>query len=95
MLLILAHSEVAQDKVAAPPRRRTLRPGTLKRHSSNAEQEVKSINNKEKAKAEAIPAFVLQAQAQTQNRLDLDQAIPHSPVMSPPVQDLKHLALGA
>lgn len=84
MLLIFAHSNVGHDKVATPPRRRTSRPSTLKRHSSNAEQELWSMNNKAKAKAVATPAFVLQAQAQAQNRRTLEQVIPHSsPVTSP------------
>lgn len=91
MLLIFGNAKALQDKGANhPSRKRTSRPSSLKRHSSNAEQELRTLSNKAKVKA-ATPAFVRQAQAQEENKLAMRQhAIPHSsPVTSPAGPPLK------
>lgn len=85
MLLIFATAKALQDKPVGPPsRKRTSRPRTLKRHSSNAEQELRAMNNKARAQA-AIPPFVRELQAREENmRAIQQQSIPHtSPVNSP------------
>ncbi|KAI0566244.1 Protein-serine/threonine phosphatase [Gracilaria domingensis] len=74
------------DKPVAPVSgRRGSRPSSLKRHSSNAEQELQSVKN-----ATQVPAFVLAARAQEQNRAAIQTAIPESsPITSPSGQALR------
>lgn len=83
MLLLFSNSAKAlQDKISTPPtRKRTSRSSTRKRHSSNAEKELRDA----KIKA-SVPPFVREAQAQEENTRVTQQAIPHSsPVTSPTV----------
>ncbi|CAN8074039.1 unnamed protein product [Agarophyton chilense] len=74
------------DKPVAPVSgRRGSRPSSLKRHSSNAEQELLAVKN-----ATQVPAFVLAAQAQEQNRAAIQTVIPEtSPITSPSGQALR------
>lgn len=90
MLLIFpnAVSRIVPDKPAAPPPRRTSRPSTLKRHSANAERELRSRKNNSKPPKPALPPFVIQAQAQVQTQAETKRIqhypIPNSsPVTSP------------
>lgn len=87
MILIFPSStRGGKDKSIAPPSsRRGSRPSSIKRHSSNAEQELRSakhVNN--------VPAFVLAAQAQEQNRAAVQRSVPDSsPITSPSGQALR------
>ncbi|PXF47113.1 phosphatase 2C 49 [Gracilariopsis chorda] len=87
MILIFPTStRRGHDKSVAPPSsRRGSRPSSIKRHSSNAEQELRSakhVNN--------VPAFVLAAQAQEQNRAAVQRNVPDSsPITSPSGQALR------
>lgn len=94
MLLLFPRTapNAATGKATVPPPRRTSRPSNLKRHSPNAEQEIRSRKNKSKPPAPALPPFVLQAQAQARvkiqaptqtNELTANGIPRSSPVTSP------------
>lgn len=85
MILMFCNQRV-MERPSVPPKRRSSRHHSMQRHSSNAEEELRSM----KEKKAGTPAFVLRAQAEEVHRVAVEKGLSKaSPIVSPVGTELK------